>query len=167
MTRSSSRWSGLANITPPVTLDGSYHDVDAEDVDGAPQIIGERGEAERGADIVEAPYQEGALVHPLLKYPEGMFDGLTALRESVQQSGDPVQHYLIVQTRDLAAGSPWRPAKDRQGTPSDCCNRIFFKSRSLPSWYGARVSPAVRTDGHNQGRIVAGLVLGEETIVHR
>jgi hypothetical protein len=81
MTRSSSTWVGLANITPPVTLDSCHHDVDAEDVDGAPRIIVERGEAECGADIVEAPHQEGARVHPLLERPEGMFDGLTAPRE--------------------------------------------------------------------------------------
>jgi hypothetical protein len=84
--RSSSTWVGLANITPPVTLDGCHYDVDAEDVDGAPQIIGERGEAKCGADIVEAPHQEGALVHPLLERHEGMFDRLTAPHESVQQS---------------------------------------------------------------------------------
>ncbi len=88
---------------------GCHHDVDAEDVDGAPQIIGDRGEAERGADIVEAPHQEGARVHPLLERPEGMFDGITAPCESVQQSGHSVQHCLIVQTRDPAAGSPSRP----------------------------------------------------------
>ena len=111
MTRSSSTWVGLANITPPVTLDGCHHDVDALGVDGAPLIIGERGEGERGADIVEAPHQEGARVHPLLERPKGMFKGLTAPRESVQKSAHPVQHCLIVQTRDPAAGSPSRPAR--------------------------------------------------------
>ncbi len=110
MTRSSSMWVGLANITPPVILDGCHHDVDAEDVEGAPQIIGERGEAERGVDIVEAPHQEGARVHPLLERPEGMFDGLTAPCESpAERPSDPA----LPHCSDARAGGwcPSRPAR--------------------------------------------------------
>jgi hypothetical protein len=47
MTRSSSTWVGPANIAPPVTPDGRHHGIDAEDVDGPPQIVDECREASR------------------------------------------------------------------------------------------------------------------------
>jgi hypothetical protein len=64
--------------------DGRHHGSDAEDVDGAPEIVDERGEAELGPDVVEAPHQEGTLVHPLLDGAEGVLDGLTAPGEDVR-----------------------------------------------------------------------------------
>jgi hypothetical protein len=38
--------------------------------------MGERGQAELGADVVETAHQERALVHPLLDRAEGMLDDL-------------------------------------------------------------------------------------------
>jgi hypothetical protein len=46
--------------------DGGGHRLDAEDVEGAAQIVGERRQAELGAHVGEAAHQEGALIHPLL-----------------------------------------------------------------------------------------------------
>ena len=55
-----------------------HHGFDAKDVEGPAEIVGERGEAELGPDIVEALHQKGALVHPLLDAAEGMLDDLAA-----------------------------------------------------------------------------------------
>src|SRR6202030_1402508 len=61
--------------------DGGGHRLDAEDVEGAAQIVGERRQAELGAHIGEAAHQEGALIHPLLDAAEGMLDDLAATVE--------------------------------------------------------------------------------------
>ena len=44
----------------------------AEDGDGAPEILGERGETEFGADVFETAHQECALVHPLFDRTVGV-----------------------------------------------------------------------------------------------
>jgi hypothetical protein len=73
-------------VAPPITLrspvsaraaaaftpEARHHRRDAQDIEGAAQIVDERGQAELGADIFEAARQERALVHPLLDAAEGM-----------------------------------------------------------------------------------------------
>ena len=51
-----------ARVGPIITLvscsDGGYHGLNAKDVNGPSEIVDERGEAELGPDIVEAPHQK-------------------------------------------------------------------------------------------------------------
>jgi hypothetical protein len=67
----------------PSSSDGRGHRSDADDIEGSAEIVDERGETELAADIVEAPHQEGALVHPLLDRAEGVLDGLAAAVEKL------------------------------------------------------------------------------------
>src|SRR6202023_3803905 len=86
-----------AGNAPPITFvscsNGRHHGVDAEDVDGPPEIVDECREAELSPDIVEALHQKGARVHPLLDAAEGMLDELATpienLRPRLQAGGHP------------------------------------------------------------------------------
>ena len=52
--------------------------INADDVDGPSQIIGERCQAELGANFFEALGEKGALIHPLLDRTERMLADLAA-----------------------------------------------------------------------------------------
>src|ERR1700729_2299555 len=86
--------------------DGGGHRLDAEDVEGAAQIVGERRQAELGAHIGEAAHQEGALIHPLLDAAEGMLNDLAAtvenLRPLLQALGHAIEHGLVFEARNGA-----------------------------------------------------------------
>ena len=56
----------------------------AEDVERPSHVVGERRQAEFGADLVETARQERASIHPLLDRAEGMFDDFPASREYVR-----------------------------------------------------------------------------------
>src|SRR3984893_18631834 len=110
ITRSSSTWVGPANIAPPVTPGRPPSSPRRRECERPPQIIDERGQAELGADIVEALHQKGALVHPLLDRAEGMLDHLAPpvenFRSRFQARRHAVEHRLVFQTRDLAIVVP-------------------------------------------------------------
>src|SRR5260221_13620885 len=65
-----------AGLRLPLSSDRCDHRSDADDIEGSSEIVDERGETELAANIVEAPHQEGALIHPLLDRAEGVLDGL-------------------------------------------------------------------------------------------
>jgi hypothetical protein len=73
-------------------LHGPEDGGDAEDVNGSPEIIGERGQAELGIHAVQPPHQERALVHPLFDRAEGVFDRFAAPVENVGAGGKPLGH---------------------------------------------------------------------------
>lgn len=62
--------------------DGRHHPVHAENVERAPQIVGERRRAEFGAHLFEAAREKRALIHPLLDRTKRVFDGLAAAAEN-------------------------------------------------------------------------------------
>jgi hypothetical protein len=154
-------------LSPP---DGRHHGIDAEDVDGPPEIVGERSQAELGPDIVEAPHQESALIHPLLDAAEGVLDGLTAPREDVrpglQAARHPVQHGLVPQPRDPATvgGAPRSERTD--GARRRIAVIDLFQIAQL-ALVVRRQGFSGRTDEDIPGRIVAELLLGEEALARR
>src|SRR6266581_1446466 len=97
-------WVRAAEVVPPSSPNGGGHRSDAEDIERSAEIVDECGEAELAADIVEAPHQEGALVHPLRDRAERVLDGLAApvqqLRPCFQACRHLVQNRLILQARD-------------------------------------------------------------------
>src|ERR1700710_1901800 len=55
---------------------GGHHLGEPDDIQHPAEIVGERGQTELGADLLQATHQKRALVHPLLDRAERMFDGL-------------------------------------------------------------------------------------------
>jgi hypothetical protein len=53
----------------------------ADDIEDAPEIVGERGQAELAANLLQPSHQKRTLVHPLLDRTKRVFDGLAALIE--------------------------------------------------------------------------------------
>jgi hypothetical protein len=51
------------------------------DVEDAPEIVGERGQAELGAHLLQPSHQKRTLVHPLLDCAKRVFDRVVALVE--------------------------------------------------------------------------------------
>ena len=86
--------------------DGRHHLVHAENVEHAPQIVGERGQAEFGAHFFQAAHQERALIHPLLDAAERVFDRLATavenFRPRLQAGRHAVERVLVLETRDGA-----------------------------------------------------------------
>src|SRR5690349_9105710 len=91
--------TGLSALS---SSDGCDHGTNSDDVDRAPKVVGERGQAELRPHILEPLHQEGTLAHPLLDGAERVFDRLTAAVNDVwpvfQASSHPVQHGLVLQT---------------------------------------------------------------------
>jgi hypothetical protein len=87
-----------------------YQGRDAQDIDGSPEIIGERGQAELGADFLQALNQEGTLVHPLLDRPERMLDGFASHVEDAGSGSKPlchaIEHCLTLPPRDVPKACP-------------------------------------------------------------
>ena len=96
--------------------DSGGHRLDAEDVEGAAQIVGERRQAELRAHALEAAHQEGALIHPLFDAAERMLDDLAAavedLRPRFETLGHAVERGLVFQARD---GAPVFVHRERSG----------------------------------------------------
>src|SRR5947209_4516609 len=53
------------------------------DIENAPEIVGERSQAELGANLLQPSHQKRTLVHPLLDRAKRVFDRLAALVEDV------------------------------------------------------------------------------------
>ena len=104
-------------------LHGPEDGGDAEDVDGSPEIIGERGLAELGIHAVEPPHQERALVHPLLDRAEGVLDRFAAPVENVGAGGKPfghaVEHRLAFKPSSPRSSSSTNAAMNRAGLSAD------------------------------------------------
>src|SRR5208282_1590667 len=86
--------------------DGGGHRLDADDVEGAAQIVSERRQAELGAHVGEAAHQEGALIHPLLDRAEGVLDDLAATVKNLgprfEALGHAVEHGLVFEAGNRA-----------------------------------------------------------------
>src|SRR5215472_7942797 len=71
-------------------------------IEDAPEIIGERGQAELAAYLLQSSHQKRPLVHPLLDRAKRVFDGLTAVVEDVRAlryAGlHAVQYRLVLET---------------------------------------------------------------------
>ena len=78
------------------------------EVDCASHVVGQGGEAELPADIVEPARQERALAHPLLDRTEGMLDRLPATIHHLGPGGETVRHALhrcfVLEARDAPIG---------------------------------------------------------------
>src|ERR1700749_297354 len=76
------------------------------DIEDAPEIVGERGQAELAAHLLQPAHQKRALVHPLFDRAKRVFDGLAAFVEDVgalRYAGlHSVQYSLVLETRHAA-----------------------------------------------------------------
>src|SRR5260221_10089040 len=74
-----------------------------DDIEDPPEIVGERGQAEFSANLLQTPHQKRPLVHPLLDRAKWMLDRLATSVEDVRalrQSGlHPVQYRFVLETR--------------------------------------------------------------------
>src|ERR1700678_2579337 len=150
--------------------DGGGHGLDAEDVEGAAQIVGERRQAELGAHIGEAAHQEGALVHPLLDAAEGMLDDLTAtvenLRPLLQALGHAIEHGLVFEAGN-GAHVVRASRAERAVTTGSSIAVIDFGEIAQPAVADRRQHLPGRADISVAFRVVAKLVLAEEALAHR
>jgi hypothetical protein len=75
-----------------------------ENVERSAQVVGERGQAELSADIVEAAHQERTLIHPLFDAAEGALDDLAATVENLgppfETFGHAIERVLVFEARD-------------------------------------------------------------------
>src|ERR1700756_5640440 len=76
------------------------------DIEDAPEIVGERGQAELAAHLLQPAHQKRALVDPLCDRAKRVFDGLAAFVEDVgalRYAGlHSVQYSLVLETRHAA-----------------------------------------------------------------
>ena len=74
--------------------------------DGPSDIIGERGQAELAANVLEPAHQERALTHPLFDGAEGVLDAVSPVVKHLGPGRQPRRHAvengLVLQTRDAA-----------------------------------------------------------------
>src|SRR5690242_2320638 len=72
------------------------------DIEDAPEIVDERGQAELTANLFQPSHQKRTLVHPLLYRAERVFHGLAALIEDIgalRYTGlHSVQYGLVLET---------------------------------------------------------------------
>ena len=87
------------------------------DIEDAPEIVGECGQAELAANLLQPPHQKRALVHPLFDRAKRVFDRLAALIEDVgtlRYAGlHSVQYGLVLETRHAAELIARAPRADR------------------------------------------------------
>jgi hypothetical protein len=83
-----------------------------DNIEDAPEIVGERGQAELGANLLQPSHQKRTLVHPLLDRAKRVFDRLAALVEDVgalcYAGLHSIQHGLVLETgygAELIAGA--------------------------------------------------------------
>ena len=83
-------------------LDRGDHRLDADDIERAAQVVGDRCQAELGAHVFEAAHQERTLIHPLLDAAEGMLDDLAATVENLgprfEAFSHAIEHVLVFET---------------------------------------------------------------------
>ena len=150
--------------------DGGGHGLDAEDVEGAAQIVGERRQAELGAHVGEAAHQEGALTHPLLDAAERMLDDLAATVENLgpllQALGHAIEHNLVFEARN---GAHVVGASRAQGAPAagSSIAVIDFGEIAQPAMADRRQRLPGRADIGVAPDIVAKLVLAKEARADR
>jgi len=91
-----------------------------DDIEDPPEIVGERSQAELGADLLQATHQKRTLVHPLFNRAERMFDRLASAVEDIRafrQSGlHPVQYRFVLETRYRAKLAPVHRARIAQSS---------------------------------------------------
>src|SRR5277367_865768 len=150
--------------------DGGGHRLDAEDVEGAAQIVGERRQAELGAHIGEAAHQEGALIHPLLDAAKGMLNDLAAtvenLRPLLQALGHAIEHGLVFEARN-GAHVVRASRAHRAVTTGSSITVIDFGEIAQPAVADWRQYLPGRADIGVAPRVVAKLVLAEEALADR
>src|ERR1017187_8255538 len=77
-----------------------------DEIEDPPEIVGERGQAELGTDLLQATHQKRTLVHPLLDRAERVFDRLATAVEDIRtlrKSGlHPIQYRFVLKTRNGA-----------------------------------------------------------------
>jgi hypothetical protein len=85
---------------------GGHQPSEPDEIEDSPEIVGERGQAEFGANILQATHQKCALVHPLLDRAKRMFDRLATPIENTGALREPrlhsVQDRFVLQARDRA-----------------------------------------------------------------
>jgi hypothetical protein len=85
---------------------GGYQLGEPDEIQDAPEIVGECGQAEFGANLLQATHQKRALVHPLLDRAKWVFDRLAAPVEDTGALREPrlhpVQDRFVLQARDRA-----------------------------------------------------------------
>src|SRR5579864_624628 len=90
---------------------------EADDIEYPPEIVGERGQAELGANLRQASHQKRTLVHPLLDRAKRMLDRLTTDAQDVRATGDaglhPVEDGFVFETRYRAEAIPRASRTDR------------------------------------------------------
>ena len=94
------------------------------DIENPPEIIGERGQAELGANLLQPAHQKRTLVHPLLDRAKRVFIRLAALFKNVwplRYAGlHSIQYGLVLETRygaELIARALDRIGQSRQAWP--------------------------------------------------
>jgi hypothetical protein len=82
------------------------HQLDEPDeIEDPPQIVGERGQAEFGANLLQATHQKRALVHPLLDHAKRVFDRFATPIEDTRALREPRLH--PVQDRLVGGVTVW------------------------------------------------------------
>ena len=77
------------------------------DVENAPEIVGQRGQAEFGANLLQPSHQKCTLVHPLLDRAKRVLDGLTTLVEDVGALGYAGPSFNTASSRRDTYGIDW------------------------------------------------------------
>jgi hypothetical protein len=77
-----------------------------DDIQHPPEIVGERGQTELGADLLQATHQKRTLAHPLLNCAKWVLDRLTTAIEDAgplrQSRLHPVQYCFVLKPGDCA-----------------------------------------------------------------
>ena len=85
---------------------GGHQLGEPDEIEDPPEIVGERGQAEFGANLLQATHQKRALVHPLLDRAKRVFDRLATPVENTGALREPrlhpVQDRFVLQARDRA-----------------------------------------------------------------
>jgi hypothetical protein len=146
------------------------HGLDAEDVERAAQIIGERGQAELGAHVGEAAHQEGALIHPLLDAAERMLDDLAAAVENrrprFEALGHAIENVLVFEAKNRA-GVVRASRAHRAVTTGSSITVIDFGEIAQPAVADWRQYLPGRADVGVEPGVVSELVLAKQALAHR
>jgi hypothetical protein len=73
---------------------GGHQLGEPDEIEDPPEIVGECGQAEFGANLLQATHQKRALVHPLLDRAKWVFDRLATPVEDTGALREPRQHEL-------------------------------------------------------------------------
>jgi hypothetical protein len=90
----------------PSGRQGGHQPVEPDNIQYPPEIVSECGQAELGADLLQATHQKRTLVHPLLDRAKRVFDRLTTAIEDTgplrQSRLHPVQYRFVLKPGDRA-----------------------------------------------------------------